>query len=60
MSISIENLKKRLERLKSKKEELSKTHVGHEHDFTYHGGWEMGYLDGKIYEVENLIDALED
>jgi len=60
MSINIEKLKKRLERLKKQKSELSIKHIGNEQNLTYHGGYDMGYLDGKIYEVENLIDSLED
>lgn len=51
-------LKRRLDRLKNKLVELEKKHLGNELNYTYWGGYDMGYLKGKISEIENIIDEL--
>lgn len=55
-STEIENLKRRLNRLNEKKEELEKKHLGNEMKFTYWGGYALGYLKGKTSEIENTLD----
>ena len=61
---NIEKLQRRLDRLNSIKESLEKTHKGNELNYTYWGGYELGYLKGKICELENIIEyfgeSLED
>lgn len=54
----VSKLKKRLERLTDMKNKLEKEHIGKEYDFTYWGGFDLGYLKGKITEIEDMIDEL--
>jgi len=51
-------LKRRLERLKKQKEQLEKEHKGNELNYTYWAGYELGYLKGKINEIENILDEI--
>ena len=53
-------LKRRLERLNKKVEVLESKHRGKGENFTYHGGYDLGYLKGKIGEIEEQIDIEED
>lgn len=53
-------LERRLNRLKERKERLENVHLGNETKFTYWGGHEMGYLKGKITELENILDLIEE
>lgn len=55
----IQKLKRRLVRLKGTESELRDKHAGNEHKYTYHGGWDLGYVQGKIHEIEEIIDKLE-
>lgn len=55
----IKKLKRRLARLIEKKEALEKLHVGKEENFTYWGGYELGYIKGKIDEIEGILEILE-
>lgn len=55
----IKKLKRRLARLIEKKEVLEKLHVGNEQNFTYWGGYELGYIKGKIDEIEGILEILE-
>lgn len=57
--MNIENLKRRLDRLKKKRDDLQKEHSGNELNFTYWGGYNLGYLKGKICKIENIIEELE-
>jgi len=60
----MEELKKRLnhrlERLTSQRDELEDEHVGEESKFTYWGGHKLGYVKGKINEVEDFIGNIND
>ena len=56
----LKTLKRRLRRLNAQLEELLKEHQGNEEKFTYHGGHRAGYLKGKIVEIEDFIDYLEE
>jgi hypothetical protein len=58
--MDITRLERRLKRLKEKKDEMESRHSGNEQKFTYHGGFDLGYLKGKIDEIENTIDELEE
>ena len=55
----VKKLKRRLVRLKGTENELRDKHTGNEHKYTYHGGWDLGYVQGKIREIEEIIDELE-
>lgn len=59
-SINTEKLKRRLNRLIEQKKLLESKHNGNETKYTYHGGFDMGYLKGKISEIENTLDELGD
>lgn len=52
----INKLKRRLDRCKSRAESLNLLHTGNEANYTYHGGWSLGYLQGQIKELEDLLD----
>lgn len=58
--MDIARLERRLKRLNEKKEEMETRHKGNEQKFTYWGGFDMGYLKGKIDEIENTIEELEE
>jgi hypothetical protein len=58
---------RRLKGLIERKSMLESKHKGNEERFTYHGGYELGYIKGKITELEDsvdvskeLVDALQD
>ena len=53
-----EKLKRRLNRLIKQRNELLKLQEGKEQNFTYWGGYELGYVKGKISEIENILDEL--
>ena len=52
-------LKRRLNRLIVQRDELLKKHKGNEINFTYWGGYELGYIKGKICEIEDIIDEID-
>lgn len=58
--MDIEKLKRRLTRLRKQKDEMESRHKGNEEKYTYHGGFDLGYLKGKITEIEDIIDDLEE
>jgi len=49
---------RRLYRLHGQKNDLERLHKGNEINFTYHAGYSLGYLKGKIDEIENILDEL--
>lgn len=57
--ININKLIRRLDRLKKQKEELESKHLGNELKYTYWGGYELGYIKGKIAEIEDILDELD-
>ena len=57
--MNIEELKRRLERLIKQRDKLLEQHNGNELNFTYWGGYELGYVKGKINEIENILDIIE-
>lgn len=54
----IEKLIRRLNRLKQQQEELELKHKGNELQYTYWGGYNLGYIKGKISEIENILEIL--
>lgn len=55
----INRLRHRLERLNRQQKELESEHKGREHQFTYYGGHTMGYIKGKIAEIEDFLAEWE-
>ncbi len=55
----IERLRRKLKRCRERLESMEKLHTGHEADFTYHGGFALGYLRAQVSEIEDFIDLLE-
>ena len=53
------NLEHRLTRLKLREQELVSKYVGKEQDYTFHAGYDLGYLQGTIAEIENSNDVKE-
>jgi hypothetical protein len=59
--MNIQNLKRRLRRLSEKKDVMQNLHLGNEMNvYSYWGGFELGYLKGKISEIESTLDDIED
>lgn len=58
--MDIERLKRRLNRLKEQRDVLQKNHGGNELKYTYWGGFSLGYLKGKIFEIEEILDELSE
>lgn len=56
----IDNLKRRLDRLKAQQATLEEHHAGRELQFTYWGGYSLGYIKGKIAELEDFIDDIDE
>jgi hypothetical protein len=50
---------RRLGRLNDKLSKLEESHLGKEIEYNYWGGYSMGYLKGKIYQTEEIINILE-
>lgn len=50
-----DRIKRRLERFQKMEEELTKLHSGNELNYTYWGGFELGYLRGKISLLEEIL-----
>lgn len=57
--MNIERLERRLERFKKMRDELQLDHKGNESKYTYWAGFDLGYLKGKIAEIEDIIDELK-
>jgi hypothetical protein len=57
--MNVEELKRRLNRLKEQRDELESKHKGNELKFTYWGGFDLGYLKGKISAIENILDDMQ-
>lgn len=52
-------VKKKITKLELKIKELQQKHYGNEQQYTYHGGWDLGYLQGKLAGIELILDLLE-
>ena len=55
-----QRLEHRLKRLTARMNEIEARHQGNEQNFTYHGGFDLGYLKGQIAEIEDFLDDLDD
>ena len=58
-TINVEKLNRKLNRLKEKRDKLINEHKEKELEYTYWGGYELGYLKGKISIIEDIFDELE-
>jgi hypothetical protein len=58
-TIDVSNLKRRLERYKNMCKELRNEYIGKEEKYTFHAGHRLGYVEGKISEIENVLDILD-
>lgn len=56
----VNNLLRRLKRLNERKDIMESKHSGNEQSYTYHGGFNLGYLKGRITEIEDTIDDIID
>lgn len=57
----LSDLKRRLQRHQETEKEIHRRHTSKELDvYTYHAGFDLGYIKGKIYEIENSISFLEE
>ena len=56
----VNKYKRRLNRLIVQKDDLEKQQKGNELNFTYWGGFDLGYLKGKISEIEDIIFDLDE
>jgi hypothetical protein len=57
---TIKNTNRQIARLTVMKDEMELKHRGKEQtDYTYHGGFSLGYLTGQITEMENFVDDLK-
>lgn len=52
-------IKRKLDKLEAKIKHLQSLHSGNEQKYTYHGGWDLGYLQGKLAGIELILDLLE-
>lgn len=57
--IKIGELTHRLDRYKERLSLLRKKFNNREMELTYHAGYDVGYIDGKISEIESRIEELE-
>ena len=54
----LKELNRKLSRLERQRDELLKEHLGNEASYTYWGGHKLGYIKGKIYQLEWIIEEL--
>lgn len=54
--MDIEKIKRRLIRLQKQRDTLADKHSGRETEYTYHGGYELGHLEGRINALESVLD----
>ena len=53
-------IEKILERNERKAERYSQRYDGKEEQHTVHGGWNLGYWEGRVAALEDVLDILED
>lgn len=54
-----DNIKRKVVKLEAKIKELQRRHTNNEQKYTYHGGWDLGYLQGKLAGIESVLDLME-
>lgn len=58
--MDIEKVKRRLDKLRKRRDEMAQQHNGREQEYTYHGGYSLGYLEGRISAFESVLDTIYD
>jgi len=53
------NLVRRLNRLQKMKADYELKTNGKEKEFTFYGGYDLGFISGKIAEIENILDIFK-
>ncbi len=57
--MNIKELKRRLKRQEDIRDKLNTEYHGKEQDHTFYAGFELGYVKGKISEIERTIGDIE-
>lgn len=57
--MNAQRLQRRLLRLTEQRDKLLAEHQGRETEFTYWGGYSLGYVKGKITEIEDRLADYE-
>jgi hypothetical protein len=52
-------VEKALQRNERKAERYSSQYEGKEKQHTFHGGWNLGYWEGRVSALEEILDMLE-
>lgn len=60
MSELYNKVEKALQRNERKAERYSDTYEGKEEQHTFYGGWNLGYWEGRVSALEDILDMLED
>ena len=56
---TIKSIERKAERTRKMIQELEKNHKGKEIEFTYWGGFSLGYHKGQLSILEELLDDLK-
>lgn len=57
--MNLENLKRRLERLKERSSDTESFHLKQLNNPNYSDGYDIGYTNGRIAEMEKIIEEVE-
>lgn len=50
------NLQRQLQRLQKREEALLKKYLGKEDKYTFHAGYDLGYVQGAVRVLEHLLE----
>ena len=56
--MNVEKIQRRLDRLRQQRDELAAQHKGREQEYTYHGGYSLGHLEGRISVLEEVLEEM--
>lgn len=54
----VKKTQRRLNRLRQQRDELAAQHKGREQEYTYHGGFSLGHLEGRISVIEEMLEEM--
>lgn len=54
----VKKTQRRLNRLRQQRDELAAQHKGREQEYTYHGGFSLGHLEGRIFVLEEVLEEM--
>jgi phage protein U len=60
MSDLYDKVEKALQRNERKAERYSNQYEGKEEQHIFHDGWNLGYWEGRVSALEEILDMLED